>query len=150
MLLADWAAEINGKLYIQGGGWSRIFLAEPASVSLAVKILVPWDQANRPHKIEALLLDDDGKQVMIDQEENGEVVTRALKLEGGLEVGRPPGMTPGTPIDAPLVLNFKNMDIPAGRYAWVFKIDDEEEGRVSFEVVIPETAPQALPGGETP
>ena len=48
MLLADFVQAVQGKLYVLGGGWS---VTGPGAVQMgiAVKIEVPWDQANLQH-----------------------------------------------------------------------------------------------------
>src|SRR5712692_6126152 len=50
MLLADAAQAVNGKLYILGGGWSVTGPA-PSPSAIALKIEVPWDEANTRHKL---------------------------------------------------------------------------------------------------
>jgi hypothetical protein len=126
-LLCDYAEEINGKLYIMGGGWSRIVLNRPVDISLAVKIAVPWDQTNVRHSISAKLLTQDGEAVQIE----GEVV----HLVGHLEVGRPPGLRQGTALDAPLAMRFQGLNLQPGSYSWRFEIDGEERARLPFEAV---------------
>ena len=51
MLLADVAQAVAGKLYVLGGGWSMMG-SGPTPSALAVKIDIPWDQANRPPILE--------------------------------------------------------------------------------------------------
>jgi len=127
MMLCDWAQEINGKLYIMGGGWSRLTLRQPASIALAVKMDVPWDQANQKHRIRVSLVSDDGQPVMLND--------LPVLIEGELETGRPPGLRQGTPIDAPLALTFNGMLLDAGRYTFKFEINDEEAAHVAFDVL---------------
>ena len=64
ILLADSAQAINGKLYILGGGWS---IADPGPVlmAIAMKIEVPWDQANVRHRFKLSLLTGDGQPVKV-------------------------------------------------------------------------------------
>jgi hypothetical protein len=126
-LLCDYAEEINGKLYIMGGGWSRIVMNRPADITLAIKIAVPWDQTNVRHSIRAKLLTEDGQPVQIDD--------NVVQLEGHLEVGRPPGLRRGTALDAPLALRFQGLNLSPGRYSWSFEIDGEEQARLPFEAV---------------
>jgi hypothetical protein len=126
-LLCDYAEEINGKLYIMGGGWSRIMLNRPVDLALAVKIAVPWDQTNVRHSISAKLLTEDGEPVRIEDQ--------AVQLEGHLEVGRPPGLRRGTALDAPLALRFQGLKLQPGSYSWRFEIDGEEYARLPFEAI---------------
>lgn len=130
MLLCDAADQVNGKLYILGGGWSTIFaVGQPANVTLAVKLMVPWDQTNRPHRIAAKLLTDDGEAV--------DLGAGPVGAEGEIEVGRPPGLKPGTPIDVPLVFPFGGLLMEPGGYAFTLEVDNEPITRTAFRVVAP-------------
>jgi hypothetical protein len=137
MLLCDAAEAVNGKLYILGGGWSQLLLPDvPANMSLAVKVGVPWHEANDPHRVVARLLDGDGTEVTIPvtppgQEEPTDVNVRTEVL---VETGRPAGLMPGTDIDAPLVFNFNGLALPAGAYVWELEIDGNVEARTPFRV----------------
>jgi hypothetical protein len=126
LMLADSAQEVGGKLYILGGGWSVTGPVVPPS-AVAVKIDVPWDEANRAHSWVLRLIDEDGMPVLVDAD-GGE-----LRVEGTFEVGRPPGVRPGTPIDVPLAVNFGPLPLrPGTRYVWELSIDgrlDEDWNR---------------------
>ena len=52
-----------------------------------------------------------------------------------LEVGRPPGMKRGTPIDAPFVLPFPGIALGPGGYVWLLEIDGTEMARTPFRVM---------------
>jgi uncharacterized protein DUF6941 len=130
ILLADAAQAAEGKLYVLGGGWS-ITGPDPSPMALAIKIEVPWDQANTPHTCRLELLDSDGQPVEAETEE-GE---HPIFFEAGFEVGRPPGVKPGTPIDLPLAVNMPPVPLePGGRYEWRLSIDGrtEPDWRVAF------------------
>jgi hypothetical protein len=129
MLLCDAAEEVGGKLYILGGGWSFLHRPDtPTSMSLAVKISVPWNETNAAHTLRAHLLTDDGVSVDVD----GEVV----EATGNFEVGRPPGVKPGSDLDAPFVIPFQ-LALPAGGYVWELEVDGEPAARVPFRVLEP-------------
>jgi len=129
MLLCDAADEAGGKLFILGGGWSVIhFPNVPVNMALAVKLSIPWDQTNRPVKIQAALVDDDGQSVEVE-------AAAVVRAEGELEVGRPPGLKPGMPIDAPFVLKFNGLALPAGGYVWELEIDGSCKARAPFRVL---------------
>ena len=54
VILADRAEAVNGKLYMMGGGWDRMWVADfaqPQSISMAIGILVPWNATNQPHHL---------------------------------------------------------------------------------------------------
>src|SRR5213078_2286630 len=59
LLLADAAQAVEGKLYVLGGGWS-VTGPQPVPMAIALKIDVPWDQANTRHSWRLELLDADG------------------------------------------------------------------------------------------
>lgn len=131
MILADSAQAVGGKLYILGGGWSFIG-PEPSPMALAIKVDVPWDQTNRKHKLRLELVDSDGEAVTVPGLE-GE--SEALVIEGDFEVGRPPGMKPGTPIDFPFAINLGPLPLELDRrYVWQLSIDGDTDAawRVAF------------------
>lgn len=127
MLLCDSAQSIGGKLYILGGGWSILRMIEPrAGMALAVKLAIPWSRANERLPIEAVLITDQGEGV----EQDGQPV----RAEGELEVGRPPGLRPGTPLDATFALNFQGLELAAGGYVWELRVMGAMAARIPFQV----------------
>src|SRR5438093_10453545 len=116
MLLCDAAQAMGGKLYILGAGWSQVFVPEvPTNMALAVKLGVPWDEANDRHRVAVMLLTADGEQVSLPNPlVEGEEVE--LKSEVQIETGRPAGLAPGTEIDAALVFDFPGLPLPIGSY----------------------------------
>lgn len=123
MLLADAAQVADGKLYILGGGWS-VTGPEPAPMALALKVEVPWDQANMRHEWMLTLSDQDGSPVFLPTPEGDHPV----ELGGEFEVGRPAGLAPGTPIDLPLAINLAPLPLaPGGRYCWQLAINGEAD-----------------------
>ena len=119
MLLADYAVVADGKLTVVGGGWSQTG-PEPASFGIALLIQVPWDQANTVHSFSVELLDSDGAPVVVESEEEEE---QPVAFGGEFEVGRPPGIKPGTPLDFPVAVNSTPMPLEPGRYEWRLTID---------------------------
>lgn len=141
MLLCDAAEMQGGKLFILGGGWSIIWVpGVPINMALAVKLSVPWDQANEKHHVRAALIDDDGDDVDFGQ--------GPVSAEGDLEVGRPPGLKRGMALDAPFVLPFNGIVLQPGGYVWVLEIDGTELARAPFRVM--EGPPGMPPPGMTP
>jgi hypothetical protein len=119
ILLADAAQTAGGKLYILGGGWSITSTPTPPS-ALAIKIDVPWDQANRRHHLAVELLDADGRPVLADG--------RPVAVSGDVEVGRPPGLLPGTPLDVVLAIPVGPLPLaPACHYVWRLSINGETQ-----------------------
>ena len=132
LLLADAAQAVNGKLYILGGGWS-IMGPDPTPSAIALKIEVPWDEANKRHLMELTLLDGDGQPVIVPTP----VGDQPVKLGGEFEAGRPPGLKPGTPLDVVLAINIGPLPLaPDRRYVWRCSIDgkSEEGWQASFTV----------------
>ena len=119
MLLADYAVVSDGKLTIVGGGWSQTG-PEASAFGIGLLIQVPWDQANTPHAFSVELLDADGASVSVDTDEEGE---QPVSFGGEFEVGRPPGLKPGTPLDFPVAVNSTPLPLEPGRYEWRLTID---------------------------
>ena len=128
MLLADAAQEVGGKLYILGGGWSIASTNSPSAI--AIKFEIPWDRANQRHKIELELVTADGEPVLVEGPEGAMV---PLRLEGEVEVGRPPGLKPGSPIDAALAISLSPLPLePDQRYEWRLSINGQHEAEWSL------------------
>jgi uncharacterized protein DUF6941 len=121
MILADYAVVSDGKLTIVGGGWSQTG-PEPSAFGIGLLIQVPWDQANTRHVFSVELLDADGAEVVLQTEEDEE---QPVAFGGEFEVGRPPGLKPGTPLDFPVAVNSTPLPLEPGRYEWRLTIDDE-------------------------
>lgn len=130
MMLCDHAQVADGKLYISGGGWSLIGPA-PSPSAIALKIDVPWDRTNKPIQLVLRLLREDGQPV----EQPGPVGTQPIQIQAELEVGRPPGLKQGTPIDVPLAVNIPPLPLsPGERYSWELELDGDhhEDWHLSF------------------
>jgi len=63
LLLADHAVVAEGKLYINGGGWSVTSPGAPSAI--AVKLDVPWDRTNQRLHLRLRLIGQDGEQVTV-------------------------------------------------------------------------------------
>lgn len=138
MLLCDAAQVHDGKLYILGGGYSIIWTPNrPTPMTVAVRLAVPWDQSNTRMDVVVALLTEDGEPVDFGE---GPVQAR-----GNLEVGRPAGIKPGTPLDVPLALPFGMLSFRPGGYVWVLSVGDDEVGRAAFRVM-----PGQPPTGSAP
>ena len=121
LMLADAAQAIDNKLYVLGGGWSMTG-PDPSPSALAIALKVPWDEANRRHDLRVELLDADGRPITLGPDE------RPVVIESHFEVGRPPGLRPGTPIDLALAVNLGPVPLPpGGRYEWRLAIDGHSE-----------------------
>lgn len=134
MLLCDYAEELGGKLYVMGGGWSRISPNQPISMALAIKLSVPWNEANRPHNVVVRLVNEDHDTM---KNEEG----TDIGIAGKVELGRPPGVRPGSDLDAPLALRFQGLPLESGTYVWELLVDGNVLESVPFEVLPPTAAP---------
>jgi hypothetical protein len=85
-------------------------------------IQVPWDQSNTVHTFQVELLDADGEPVVLEGDEEGD---QSVAFGGDFEVGRPPGLKPGTPLDFPVAMNSTPLPLEPGRYEWRLTIDGE-------------------------
>jgi hypothetical protein len=127
VVLADGAQVAEGKLYVLGGGWTRLRANAPAPVSLGIIIHVPWDSTNHQITLNVDLLDDDGEKVLVEGNE--------VAAAGQFEVGRPPGMKPGEPLNFPMALNFNGLALDEGGYVWECKLQGEVVARCPFRVI---------------
>jgi len=120
----------SGTLHMLGAGWSRTG-SPTAAQAVALLVKVPWDRANEKLLMKVQLLTEDGKPVELP----GPGGLQTIAAEVTFEVGRPPGVSHGSPLDAALAFNFPQMPLPPGRYQWRAEIarDVQEE---SFEVVL--------------
>ena len=123
--MADYATVIGNKLFLQGGGWDKLTVNTgfPAThhLGIAVSFIVPWNETNQLITSEVEVLTDDGASV--------------AKIEGQFKVGRPadhpPGQVQRTQLAANISLKFEK----AGTYAIVARLDGNEGGRTTFNVV---------------
>lgn len=135
LLLADFAQVADGKLNIIGAGWS-ILGPMPVPTAIAAKLEIPWDQTNIKHNVVLELNDEDGHPVTFP----GPTGPQPVRVEVGVEVGRPPGVRPGTPIDAPIAVNIGPLPLPPDRrFTWKLSIDGETHAdwQVSFSTLAP-------------
>lgn len=135
MLLADFAQVADGKLTVVGGGWS-ITGPEPGPFGIAILIHVPWDLANTRHILRLELLDADGQPVVVEDDDGNEQPIRFFD-DWPFEVGRPPGIKPGTPLEFPVAVNSMPLPLePGRRYEWRLSINGEtrDDWRLPFSV----------------
>ncbi|MCL4370384.1 MAG: hypothetical protein M1380_05700 [Chloroflexi bacterium] len=133
LILADRAEAVNGKLYMMGGGWDRISVADfsqPQTLSLAMGILVPWNATNTNHNL----------AVRIETQDATELVAMGLSFNAG----RPPTLRPAE--SQRLVLAFQlALTLPApGTYVVSALIGDHECKRVVFYALMLPTIPTAV------
>ena len=125
-ILCDAAQTADGKLYLMGGGWTRLAAETPANMALGIIVHVPFDMTNRQLPLLAELLDDDGQVVAIDG--NG------VKAEGQFEMGRPAGLKQGEQLSTPFAMSFRGLSLPPGGYVFEVSIQGEPVARCPFRV----------------
>lgn len=121
-LLCDHAVVADGKLFINGGGWT-VTGPNPVPSALALLIDVPWDQANRRLPLVVQLFSEDGQPVTQD----GPMGPQPLRVQAEFEVGRPPGIPPGAPLTVPIAVNLAPIPLSPGGYYWDVEVDGERE-----------------------
>ncbi len=132
VLMADAVQVTDGKLFILGGGLG-IVGPRPQQISVAMRIGVPWDQANIKHQWELSLRDEDGQTVAIGE--------KPIAVNGQFEAGRPPGASAGTELWVPLGINFGPLQLAHGRrFVWRLSINGAslDHWKASFSVRAPE------------
>ena len=131
ILLCDHAQVADGKLFIHGAGISQVGAASPTA--LGILLYVPWNDTNREISYELTLLTQDGYSTLwtLDGE------SAEIRIGGTFEVGRPPGVRPGTPLEVCLAHNFAPFQgLQRGRYQWQLTIDsvNNSDWNVAFDL----------------
>jgi len=118
VMLADHAEAINGKLYMNGGGWTdlnRPVVAgqapPPNAFSIALSVFVPWGDTNRPIDLKLVVEDDDGNNL--------------IDITSQIVVGRSPILPPGSGQHTPLAINAVQVFPKAGGYRVVVKLGED-------------------------
>jgi len=127
VILCDAAQAADGKLYVMGGGWTRLSANSEANVSLGIIVHVPYDMTNKKMSLTATLHDDDGDSVQVGDSE--------VKAEVGFEMGRPPGLKQGEQMALPFAMNFHGLSLHPGGYVFEVRIQDNLVGRCPFRVI---------------
>lgn len=135
-MLCDSAAAVEGKLYIQGGGWNAIAAAAmpfaAPRIGMALLIGVPYGDTERRHQLTVGLEDEDGSVLPLGPATD---TGRATHLQLGFEVGRPAQLPPGDSQLLPFALNIDGYALAsAGGYAFVIAVDGHEITRLRFRV----------------
>lgn len=122
LLLADHAEAVNGKLYLMGGGWDRrgiVDFRQPQAFAVAIGLLIPWNETNRPVSLSMTLRDVDGADV-------------APPLQTQVVIGRPANAMPGQKLRYMLAVNLQVALPRLGQYVVEARVGDAPPKRVSF------------------
>ena len=123
VILADHAQAADGKLNMIGGGWNMHNAERYPStlpVGIGIGVLVPWNQANRKHKLTFVIKSSEGPVI--------------VKGEGEFEMGRAAGLPPGMTQRATLAINAQ-LQIPEHGTYEVIVTAGRSEKRVVFEAM---------------
>jgi len=122
LILCDAAvADPSGKLHMLGAGWS-VTGSPTAPQAVAMLIKIPWDRANQKISLSLRLLDPDGHPVKLPGIDGNQV---PIGHEGSIEAGRPPGVAPGSMLDAAVSIAVPSMPLTPGRYEWRLDLGDQ-------------------------
>ena len=133
LILADRAEVLNGKLYMMGGAWDHIFVAnieQPVDINLTCCALVPYSETDDMHTMEIAITDPDGGAVH-------------PPFSVSFKTGRPPDLERGAftrvPIAAGARIKFPKYDC----YTVAAVVDDRPDSgrRLAFYVKDPQAAP---------
>lgn len=125
LILGDAAQVVGNKLYLLGGGWDVLTVNSRFPVkhhcAIAASFDIPWSETNQRHEIALEIQDADAGTVM--------------RMDGQVEIGRPPGIPHGTvqraQIAADVLLEFSH----PGTYVLIARVSDQESKRITFNVV---------------
>lgn len=145
ILLCDAAQVSSGKLYLLGAGWS-VTQSPMSPTAIALKIDVPWDEANMPHSYRIHLEDADGKPILVRTSQKMDF--HPFEITQVFEVGRAPGLPPGVPIPFTAAIFLGPQILQPGCYRWVLTVDYKED-RVWGAAFTVMGAPQALGSNAT-
>jgi len=127
----------DGKLYIFGGQWDRLFAPSTPTthpvVAIALVVELEYHEALADHPVQITLRDGDGSHL-------GPAAGMVLR------VGHPAGLEPGASVFVPIGLEIQQIRFPQyARYEWVIEIDGAVAGRLPLTVApLPGTA--GVPG----
>ena len=139
-MLCDSAALADNKLFTQGAGWSTI--SSPAMpftqprIGVGLVMGVPYTATNQPHKLEIVLLNQDGG-VGLDGQPLGEDGGPTALAVAEFALGRPPLLAPGERQWQPFAMNFDGLRFVApGAYHFSIRLDGDELNRLEFRVAL--------------
>ena len=142
--LADSVVAVEGKLYVQGGGWDQLnapgLPVRHPRIGLAVLLHVPYTETNMPHQFELRLEDADGNTLPLGDAPPG-IATPDGKIRaigGPIVVGRPPLLGAGDAQNVPIAANLDGLQFDkAGSYRFVIAVDGQDVKHMAFRLNVP-------------
>lgn len=123
------AEPTTGKMHMLGAGWS-VTTTPTGPHALAIMLRIPWDRSNQKIEVRAKLVDSDGEPVELGSPK------QQIGQDFVVEVGRPPGVAPGSMLPASFAVTVPPLPLALGRYQWRVAVADQEFA-ISFEVIQP-------------
>jgi hypothetical protein len=132
-MLANYAEDNNGLLYVQGGGWDTINATAPLEGAppnvfiaiqgfLVIRLLFHPTETGREHQFAVDITDEDGGQIG--------------HIEGGAKIARTPGLPPSWEQNVNLVLSLTGVGLPRpGLYNISVLVDGQHLGDQPFRVI---------------
>jgi hypothetical protein len=126
LVVADAALAANNRHYIHGTIdvlWATAVPVTHPSLSIAIRLRVPWNDANTPFPIEIDLVDPDEQSILPE------------RPQGTITMGRPATAIPGEDGLVPLVYNLAMLQFrKPGTHGVVLRIGGYEVQRARFQV----------------
>jgi hypothetical protein len=122
VIVADRAEAVNGRLYMMGGGFDRLFVrnfAAEAGFDIALGILVPWSAANEEHRVAIAIEHEDGRPIQD-------------PIEFAMNVGRPPQAIRGQAFRTIVAIHGVFKFPEPGAYCVSARIGDKSPRRAVF------------------
>jgi hypothetical protein len=149
-MLCDSAVTADGKLFLQGGGWTMLNVPALPTVlprlGIGLVITVPYLATNQNHDLLIELKSEDGEPVLVGAPPNladpagapGVGIGEPVKAEGQFNVGRPPILLPGEAQTLPFAINVDGLQIStAGGYVVMVSVDGTPLRNLHFRVISP-------------
>lgn len=127
LTVANHAEAINGLLYLSGAGWTDLRRPMPPEggqapvnhIGIGIAILVGWNETNQRHRLDLRLENADGRDL--------------VAMQADVEVGRPPGLPPGSDLRTVMGINVEIQFPSAGIYRVIAAVPESRRS-VSFRV----------------
>jgi hypothetical protein len=109
LLLAHFSEVQANQLFALGIGWTEIG-PDPSLFSIAGVIEVSWEETNRPHHLEIIIVDADGQRVQVPTPTGDQ----PFLIVADINVGRPPTAVPGQSFIVPIAVNIPPLPFEPG------------------------------------